>query len=134
MKNKSKLIITLLFLYFSIMNAFAIEDFSFESKSIEIIDNNIVFAKDGVKVVASDGLNLSADEAKYNRNTKILQLQNNITIIDQVRIKIYGNNIVYNKILEKITSDSKTEINIDNSHQIFSEDILFRGKFYNTIK
>ena len=28
------------------MNAFAIEDFSFESKSIEIIDNNIVFAKD----------------------------------------------------------------------------------------
>ena len=111
------------------MNAFAIEDFSFESKSIEIIDNNIVFAKDGVKVVASDGLNLSADEAKYNRNTKILQLQNNITIIDQVQnLKIYGNNIVYNKILEKITSDSKTEINIDNSHQIFSEDILFSRK------
>ena len=95
MKNKSKLIITLLFLYFSIMNAFAIEDFSFESKSIEIIDNNIVFAKDGVKVVASDGLNLSADEAKYNRILKFYNFKTILQLLIKSRILKFTVIILY---------------------------------------
>ncbi len=131
MKNKFKLLIPIFFLYFSIINVLAIEDFNFESKSIEIIENEVVIAKDGVKVVTSDGLQILASESTYNRSTKILELKENVSIIDEIQsLKFYSNNITYNKLLEKITSSSKTKIDINNSHLIITKDITFlRSKF-----
>ena len=131
MKNKFKLLIPIFFLYFSIINFLFIEDFNFESKSIEIIENEVVIAKDGVKVVTSDGLQILASESTYNRSTKILELKENVSIIDEIQnLKFYSNNITYNKLLEKITSSSKTKIDINNSHLIITKDITFlRSKF-----
>ena len=74
MKNKFKFLIPIFFLFLSEINTFAIEDFIFESKSIEIEQNNNIIAKDGVKVVTSDGLEIFADKSEYNKDTKILKL------------------------------------------------------------
>ena len=76
MKNKLKFLISIFFLCISTVNTIAVEDFIFESKSIEIQDNNNIIAKDGVKATTSDGLEIFADRSEYNKNTKILNLEN----------------------------------------------------------
>ena len=126
MKNKLKFLISIFFLYISEVNTFAIEDFRFESKSIEVEKNNIILAKDGVKVTTSDGLEIFADRSKYNKKTKILELDTNVRILDKIQnFEIKSDKIIYNKFLEKIVSRTNTKIDINNSHIITGKDIIF---------
>ena len=85
MKNKFKFYITVFFLWISLTNTFAVEDFIFKSKSIEIENNIKIIAKDGVKATTSDGLEIYADKSEYNKNTKILNLENNVKILDKIQ-------------------------------------------------
>ena len=68
MKNKLKFLISIFFLYISEVNTFAVEDFIFESKSIEIEENGNIVAKDRVKAITSNGLEIFADKSEYNKN------------------------------------------------------------------
>jgi len=113
------------------MNVNALEDFKFESKSIEIKDNNNITAREGVSVITSDGLEISAEESEYNKNTKILNLKKDVSIFDKIEnIIIKSNEVIYNKSLEKIISNENTLIDINNSHQISGEGIIYyRTKF-----
>tara|TARA_A100000164_G_C21941267_1_gene790843 strand:- start:597 stop:2972 length:2376 start_codon:yes stop_codon:yes gene_type:complete len=131
MKNKFKITILFFFLCSLITSVNAIEDFNFESKSIEIKNNNKIIAKDGVKATTSDGLQILAYKSEYDKTTKILKLNKDVSIYDKTQnLKISGDNIIYNKLLEKITSVGKTEININDSHIISGEDIIFlRSEF-----
>ena len=126
MKNKLIFLVSIFFLYISEVNTFAVEDFIFESKSIEIEKNNNIIAKDGVKVNTSDGLEIFADKSEYNKNTKILKLDGSVKIFDKIQnFEINSDKIIYDKNLEKITSKTKTKIIIDNSHIISGKDIVF---------
>ena len=126
MKNKLKFLIPIFFLCISTVNAFAVEDFIFESKSIEIQDNNNIIAKDGVKATTSDGLEIFADRSEYNKNTKILNLEKNVKLLDRIQnFEIDSDNVIYDKILEKITAKENTKIKINNSHVISGENIVF---------
>ena len=131
MKNKLKFLLTIFFLYIFEVNTFALEDFIFESKSIEIENNDKIIAKDGVKVVTSDGLVIFADKSEYDKNTKILKLENSVKVLDKVQnFEINSDYITYNKFLEKIFSRTNTKIKINNSHMLTGEDIVFfRSKF-----
>ena len=126
MKNKLIFLVSIFFLYISEVNTFAVEDFIFESKSIEIEKNNNIIAKDGVKVNTSDGLEIFADKSEYNKNTKILKLDGSVKIFDKIQnFEINSDKIIYDKILEKITSKTNTNIIIDNSHIISGKNIIF---------
>ena len=126
MKNKFKFLIPIFFLCISTFNTLAVEDFIFESKSIEIQDNNNIIAKDGVKATTSDGLEIFADRSEYNKNTKILNLEKNVKLLDQIQnFEINSDNVIYDKILEKITAKKNTKIKIENSHIISGENIVF---------
>ena len=72
-----------------------------------------------------------AYKSEYDKTTKILKLNKDVSIYDKTQnLKISGDNIIYNKLLEKITSVGKTEININDSHIISGEDIIFlRSEF-----
>mgnify|MGYP001192767529 FL=1 len=132
MKNKLKTLIPIILICFSTLNLFADEDFKFESKSIEIEAlNNTIIAKDGVKASTSDGLEILANESEYNKNTKILDLRDNVSILDKIQnLEIKSNSIRYNKLLEIITSYTNTKIIISSSHFITGENIIFyRSKF-----
>ena len=131
MKNKLKFLLTIFFLYIFEVNTFALEDFIFESKSIEIENNDKIIAKDGVKVITSDGLVIFADKSEYDKNTKILKLENSVKVLDKVQnFEINSDYITYNKFLEKIFSRTNTKIKINNSHMLTGEDIVFfRSKF-----
>ena len=131
MKNNLKIFFTIFFLCTSSANVLAVEDFLFESKSIEIKDNSNITAKDGVKVTTSDGLEIFADESEYSKDTKVLILEKNVVILDKVqKLEISSDNITYNKLLEEITSNIKTEIKINDSHVLSGENVIFlRSKF-----
>ena len=86
MKNNLKKIFLLIFFFnlnFNFTNAS--EDFIFESKSIELLNStkNII-AKDGVKISSSDGMNISAFSSNYNKISRILSLEKNIIIKDEL--------------------------------------------------
>ena len=126
MKNKFIFFVSIFFLYISEIDTSAVEDFIFESKSIEIEKNNNIIAKDGVKVNTSDGLEIFADKSEYNKNTKILKLDGSVKIFDKIQnFEINSDKIIYDKILEKITSKTNTNIIIDNSHIISGKNIIF---------
>ena len=61
MKNKFIFFVSIFFLYISEIDTSAVEDFIFESKSIEIENDGNIIAKDRVKVITSDGLEIFAD-------------------------------------------------------------------------
>ncbi len=126
MKNKLKFLFPIFFLCISTVNALAVEDFIFESKSIEIQGNNKIIAQDGVKATTSDGLEIFADRSEYDKNTKILNLVKNVKLFDQIQnFEINSDNVIYDKILEKITAKGNTKIKINNSHIISGENIIF---------
>ena len=130
MKSKFKIFITLIFLHISIVNVFAVEEFIFESKSIEIINNSII-AIEGVKATTPDGLEIFSDNSEYNKDTKILNLKKDVIIFDKVqKLELRSDNIIYNKLAEEITSNTETEIKIGDSYLLSGDDIVFlRSKF-----
>ena len=131
MKNKLKFLISIFFLYISEVNTFAVEDFIFESKSIEIEENGNIIAKDRVKAITSNGLEIFADKSEYNKNTKILKLESNVSVLDKIQnFEISSDYIIYDKLLEKIISKTNTKIEIDNSHVLSGENIVFFRIFY----
>ncbi len=136
MKNKFKIIIIFFFSILSVKNVFAIEDFKFESKSIEFKDDVYIIAKEGVKATTSDGLEIFAEKSEYNKKTKILNLEKNVSIFDKTQnLEINSDNIVYNKSLEKITTESNTKIKIKDNHFIYGKNMIFlRSKFIITSK
>ncbi len=128
MKNKLSISI-FVFIFFSIIleNSFASEDFVFESKSIELIDNgNIIKAKNGVEITTNDGLKIDSKKSTYSKVTKKLLLIDDVVVFDSKNnITIKSNYIEYDKILEIIVSKEKTLINIDNDFNIKTKNISF---------
>ena len=112
MKNNliSKLIFFLIF-YINILNSYA-EELKFEASSIEIIDKDkIIIAKNGVKILSGNDIVIDADQMKYDKEKKFLEANGNIAVTNQIEnIKIYSDNISYDKILEKIISSGNVEI------------------------
>ena len=126
MKNNLKKIFLLIFFFnlnFNFTNAS--EDFIFESKSIELLNStkNII-AKDGVKISSSDGMNISAFSSNYNKISRILSLEKNIIIEDELNeILLNSEKIVYDKNKEIIFSEDKTEVFISNQYILIGKDI-----------
>ena len=132
MKNNIKKIFLLIFFFNLYVNfAIASEDFIFESKSIELLNSTkTIIAKDGVEITSSDGLNISAFTSNYDKISRILSLEKNIIIKDELnKISLNSEKIIYNKNYEKIFSKYKTEINFNNLYFLSGNDItLDRAK------
>ena len=121
----SHIIIFLVFIsYFNLSKA---EDFTFESTSIEINEEEkLIIAKDGVRVNSNDGLEIYSDQAKYFKNKKLLILNGNVIIKDKSQdIIIRGETIKYEKSLEKIFSENITKIDINKNYKIVGSNIYF---------
>ena len=128
MKNNIIKIFLLIFFFNLNLNfTNASEDFIFESKSIELIDSTkTIIAKDGVKIISSDGINISAFTSNYDKISQILSLENNIIINDEPnKISLKSEKIIYDKNKEKIFSKGKTKVLISNQYELKGENINF---------
>ena len=126
MKNNIKKIFLLIFIFNLYLNfTSASEDFIFESKSIEFVNSTkTIIAKDGVEITSSDGMNISAFTSNYNKILRILSLEKNVVIKDNLnKIFLNSEKIIYDKNKEKIFSKKETEINLNDLYFLSGNDI-----------
>ena len=79
--------------------SFAIETFSYEADNIKILNSGkSIVGENNIKVVINNNIIIFADKLIYNRDTKILELSNNINLEDKINnIKIQSKKIIYNE-------------------------------------
>ena len=95
--------------------SFAIETFSYEADNIKILNSGkSIVGENNIKVVINNNIIIFADKLIYNRDTKILELSNNINLEDKINnIKIQSKKIIYNEndqllvLLDKVKFDDK---------------------------
>ena len=125
MKNKifTKLIFIITFIT-SIANA---NEFIIESSEIEILNKGeITKAKNGVKIISSDGIEITGRDLIYNKKKLILKIYGNVKINDKNNnIISQGEEFIYYKNEEKITSNGKSKINIQNDYILESENLVY---------
>ena len=117
----------LLFLIFSLNSFIAYsEELKFEASSIEIIDKDkIVIAKDGVKILSANDIVIDAKQMRYDKEKKFLEASGDIVITNKIeKIKIYSDNIAYDKDAEKIVSSGNVEVKFENDYFLKTEQIF----------
>ncbi len=127
---KNKIILSIIF--FSI-NLFLIElsnaqdQFNFNVSEIEILDNGnkIIGSKRG-EIATSEGIIIEADNFVYKKIDNVLNAQGKVIIKDTINNhKIYSDNIVYEKNIEKIFSQGKTKSEISSRFILESDDVSY---------
>ena len=103
------------------------EELRFEASSIEIIDKDkVVIAKEGVKILSGDELVIDADQMRYDKEENFLEAQGNIIISNQLEnIKIFSDNITYDKNAEKIVSSGNVEIKFEDNYTLKTKEIIY---------
>ena len=118
------------------------EEFIFESEYIEIKNNgNNIEAKNGVKIISNNNIEITADESFYNKQTLELLLKGNVVLFDLDRnIKILSQTTIYDKSNEKILSKGKVTAYLPNKHTLLSKNLeyfkldkIIQSKFKSTL-
>ena len=127
MKNK---IISFFLIFFFVVthsNQVNSNEFIFESESIEIkADGNTIVAKDGVKIIANNKIEITADESTYDKLTLKLTLKGNVVLNDKERgIRILSEEAIYNKNNEKIFSKGKVTAHLTNGYTLYTENLEY---------
>ncbi len=125
MKNKN--LIYLIFLIFFFQNILNANEFIIESSELIILEKgNITKAKNGVKIISKDGVEISGNNLFYNKEKSILKISGNVSINDKINNFLSnGEEYIYYKNEEKIISIGKTETIIQNKYIIESEDLIY---------
>ena len=128
MKNK---IFTffIVFLVFCSVATYA-EEFIIESSEIKILNKGeITEAKNGVKIISKDGIEINAKELIYDRKKIILKIYGDVKIVDKKNNVISnGEEYIYYKELEKIVSKGTSNTEIKNSYFLKSSDLVYERK------
>ena len=102
-------------------------EFIFESNTIEFKENeNLIIAKDNVKITSTNEITIFSDESRYFKLSKKLLLSGNVKVIDKERnIVIESDKIEYDKSIELIQSFEETFIKIDDQYNIKTSDLNY---------
>ncbi len=108
-------------------NILSANEFTFEASEIDILEKgNITKAKNGVKILSSDGLEITGKELFYDKINSTLKIFGNVKINDKKNnILSEGDEYIYYKDIEKIESIGKTKLNIKNSYFLESSDLIY---------
>ena len=85
MKNKFNISVFIFILFVLLQeNSISDDDFIFESKSIELIDNgNIIKADNNVEITTNNGLKINSKQSTYSKITKKLLLIGDVVVFDK---------------------------------------------------
>ena len=127
MKNKNFFLVFFLFSFLIFLNNSFSEEFYFETPEIQTFENgNLLKAPKGGKVLTDNNIEILADKFEYNKITTRLIAKKNVVIIDSLnRVVIKANKVIYLKNKEKILTEGKTEITVEDKYIINSTDVVF---------
>ena len=122
MRNKIILfLITLSFWLCNSTTSFGNDPFRFDVTEIEVLnEGNLIIGKKKGSVFTQNGIEVNADNFKYDKLTNILTASGNVVLEDNVsKIKIFTNQIFYERNKEKIFTISNSKvISKDNDNEI----------------
>ena len=123
----NKLFKYLIFLAVFSHNILSADEFIFEASEINILNKgNITKAKNGVKILSNDGIEIVGDELFYDKINSTLKINGNVIINDKKNnILSKGEKYIYYKDIEKIVSIGKTKSNIKNNYILESSDLIY---------
>ena len=124
MQNKF-IFITLVILNLFVFNAYSDDQINFDVSEIEILDegNRIIGKKRGT-ITTNDGITIEADEFDFDKIKNILNAKGNIKIEDLNNdFSFFGQNIFYDKNLEKIFIGGKSEALVESSYKFQTNNI-----------
>ena len=124
---KSKILIAVLCWLFININSNASEEFNFQSKLIEITNSgNLIKAEGNVIITSDDGIIITSQNSIYNKTKKILELNKDVEINDNIKnIKIKGEKIIYKKNIEEIHSKNQTLIIVNQTYELKGKNIIY---------
>ena len=127
---KNKFLSILLFLFISkifFFNVNSAEQFNFDVTEIEVLQNGDIIK--GLKkgtVNTNDGIIITADTFIYEKLLNILTAKGNVEIQDINRnLKIYSENVIYNKNKEIITTNKNSKAIYEKDKFIFADSFRF---------
>ena len=125
MKNKIIVLILVLILGFTFNSQVNSEDFIFESDYIELKDNgNIIEARNGVKIITANNIEITAKNSFYNKLNSKLLLKGEVIIFDKEKnLKILSEETLYHKDTEQIITVGKTVAYIENKFTITTKNL-----------
>ena len=128
MKNSLSKLISVIFFYLFISNAYGAEQFNFDVTEVQILENGNKFigTKRGL-IRTNKGIEINADEFEYDKILNVLKASGNVKITDLVnKYIIYTKNITYQKNDEIIfTTNGSKAISINDSIEISADDFNY---------
>ena len=98
MKNKlSFLLISIIFYLSSYCSVALSNEIKFESQTIDVIDKNIIEATGGVKITNKMNQKINADNLKINNESKIHNVNGNISFKDNKDNQIFSEYLIINE-------------------------------------
>ncbi|MDC0539298.1 organic solvent tolerance protein [Candidatus Pelagibacter sp.] len=127
MKNNCTRIVIIFFTYLFINSHSLGDEFNFKISELDITENgNIYTGINGGSVTTNDDLEVISDNFKYNKSKQILTAYGNVVVIDNKnKVKILAKKITYLKNIEKIFTEGKTKVIIDNEYFADTSDLVF---------
>ena len=127
MKNKKIVFLILILSLFTFNSVYSDDDFTFESKKIDIENNgNLIIAEGDVKITSNNGMVIYSDNSEYNKIKKELFIKGNAQIIDKMnKLDISASKFIYSKNLEKIQSVGKTLVKYKDKYIVETSDLNY---------
>ena len=125
MQNKITFIILIISNLF-FFNAYSNDQINFDVSEIEILDggDRIIGKKRGT-ITTNDGITIEADEFEFDKIKNVLKAQGNIKVKDQPNDYTFSaQNIFYDKKIERIFIDGKSEALVASSFKFQTENII----------
>ena len=126
MKNNKLLSALLIAFFIFSINIVSSEEIVFETPEIIASENgNILKAYKGGKALVDNKIEIVGNKFKYNKKNKILYTEGKVIIKDSINnIITESEKVIYYKEQEKLISEGKTKIKLQNGHTINSKNVI----------
>ena len=130
MKNNFIKILLTLILSFNINEYVKSDQLIFESETIELKDGgNIIEASNGVEIQGINNIKIKAKNSFYNNLDSELLLKDDVVFHENKKnIKIFSDEVLYKRNIEKIISNGKTQIQLADKYKIIADNIEYLKK------
>ncbi len=130
MKNKIKFILYI-FLFIIFNNSSISDEFKVKSNSVNVTDEgNIINAIGDVEVETNNNLIILSDQSILDKKKSLVISSGNVFLIDKVNdLKIRSDEIKFNRIENKAIISGNSEIVLEDSYTLTSEQVIYDKKF-----
>tara|TARA_B100000579_G_scaffold402118_1_gene385111 strand:- start:300 stop:932 length:633 start_codon:yes stop_codon:yes gene_type:complete len=108
------------------LNQILANDILIDAKTVEIIKKgNVIVASESVNITDGNKLKITGNEAIYNKSTQIVEIEGNVTFLDNVgNYRVESDKIIFNRKNNTVSTVNNTLINLfDNNNNLTFEGI-----------